>query len=434
MPSNILSFVNKNECHPDTCQKQNGIQAQTPEEKTMLLQHNGKSTQSSAESQSETSHLAMSGVSYWDSEQKSVYSEEGDDDKNIEWILQMLRSTLIGCSNPTRETTYQIPSDNLSVITGNIIRSQERLALEEGDVYSTFEVGQGSGLASESERPERVSVFRQTYTFTHMGDIPDEMTEENILYPDDYPPLAPHTSTTPYLPPRIAPALFERYDRDIGELFTRSGAVREGIFSERFYALDAGAGQTRRLRRAAQFASVSDVQGENQDLRLQLAEERCARLELAEVVDGMRRGQEPRGGIQLQNTHLDGWNFTLKSTQKKHTTLKKWDCQLGNPCAPLLSNGYEKDPIISRDSKAEIKTKGSVCRGLEASISGYKYKNFHDPYQLIRMISCSIEDSSKEQKYYSLVIAEGLIQAYCCLVFNKPVLALSLSGITSLCI
>ncbi|GJW52306.1 hypothetical protein Tco_0093657, partial [Tanacetum coccineum] len=41
--------------------------------------------------------------------------------------------------------------------------------------------------------------------------------------------------------------------------------------------------------------AISDVQGENQDLRLQLAEERHARLELIEVVDGMRRGQEPRG-------------------------------------------------------------------------------------------------------------------------------------------
>ncbi|GKD44740.1 hypothetical protein Tco_1269385 [Tanacetum coccineum] len=53
----------------------------------------------------------------------------------------------------------------------------------------------------------------------------------------------------------LPPALFERYDRDIGELFTRSGAIREEIFSQR-----------------------------------------RARLELAEVVDGMRRGQEPRGG------------------------------------------------------------------------------------------------------------------------------------------
>ncbi|GKG63400.1 hypothetical protein Tco_0640895, partial [Tanacetum coccineum] len=33
--------------------------------------------------------------------------------------------------------------------------------------------------------------------------------------------------------------------------------------------------------------------GENQDSRLQLAEERHARLELAEVVDDTRRGQDP---------------------------------------------------------------------------------------------------------------------------------------------
>ncbi|GKE87429.1 hypothetical protein Tco_1564904 [Tanacetum coccineum] len=32
----------------------------------------------------------------------------------------------------------------------------------------------------------------------------------------------------------LSPALFERYDRDIGELFTRSGAVRDEIFSQRY--------------------------------------------------------------------------------------------------------------------------------------------------------------------------------------------------------
>ncbi|GKD34264.1 hypothetical protein Tco_1249773, partial [Tanacetum coccineum] len=32
----------------------------------------------------------------------------------------------------------------------------------------------------------------------------------------------------------LSPALFERYDRDIGELFTRLGAVRDEIFSQRY--------------------------------------------------------------------------------------------------------------------------------------------------------------------------------------------------------
>ncbi|GKC93521.1 hypothetical protein Tco_1158963, partial [Tanacetum coccineum] len=72
----------------------------------------------------------------------------------------------------------------------------------------------------------------------------------------------------------LLPALFERYDRDIGELFTRSGRLGRR-FSPR----------------------GTDLRGENQDLQLQLAEERCARLELAEVVDDMRREQVPRGGV-----------------------------------------------------------------------------------------------------------------------------------------
>ncbi|GJZ49796.1 hypothetical protein Tco_0603986, partial [Tanacetum coccineum] len=59
----------------------------------------------------------------------------------------------------------------------------------------------------------------------------------------------------------LSPALFERYDRDIRELFT------------------------------------SDTQMENQELRLQIAKERRARLDLSEVVNSMRRGQDPRGDV-----------------------------------------------------------------------------------------------------------------------------------------
>ncbi|GJY27057.1 hypothetical protein Tco_0401783 [Tanacetum coccineum] len=66
----------------------------------------------------------------------------------------------------------------------------------------------------------------------------------------------------------LSPTLFKRYDRDIGELFTRSGRLGMRLSPK-----------------------------ENQDLRLQLAEERRARLELAEVVDSMRRRQEPSGDV-----------------------------------------------------------------------------------------------------------------------------------------
>ncbi|GKD38497.1 hypothetical protein Tco_1258704, partial [Tanacetum coccineum] len=193
---------------------------------------------------------------------------------------------------------------------------RRELALEKGNVYSTFEVGHGSGATPESEKPERVSVFRQP-TVTTWTD-----PEDGMIYIDipDYPPPAPpvHTPPSPEwtsgslpispshsdvpshvsspiipltVPSPVAtpttfeaegfltelgaqvemqgglicdhavrleellPALFERYDRDIGELFTRSKAVMEEIFFQR-----------------------------------------RARLELAEDVDGMRRGQEPKGG------------------------------------------------------------------------------------------------------------------------------------------
>ncbi|GKA47552.1 hypothetical protein Tco_0740435, partial [Tanacetum coccineum] len=213
------------------------------------------------------------------------------------------------------------------------LRSRE-LALEDGDVYSTFEAEQGSGPAPKSEIPEMVSLFRQP-TLTTWTDPEDDMIYIDI---SDYPPPAPPVQTPPspewtsgLLPislshsdipspisspiiPLIVPspvatpataetegfltklgaqvkmqgglisdhavrleelslALFERYDMDIGDLFTRSGAVWEEIFSQKY----------------------RDVQGENWDLRLQLSEERRARLELAEIVDGMRRGQEPKG-------------------------------------------------------------------------------------------------------------------------------------------
>ncbi|GKD32406.1 hypothetical protein Tco_1247915 [Tanacetum coccineum] len=50
-------------------------------------------------------------------------------------------------------------------------------------------------------------------------------------------------------------------------------------------------------QRAALWHAISDTQGENLELRLQLTEERRAQLELAKVVDSMRRWQEPRGDV-----------------------------------------------------------------------------------------------------------------------------------------
>ncbi|GKA27059.1 hypothetical protein Tco_0713227 [Tanacetum coccineum] len=197
-----------------------------------------------------------------------------------------------------------------------------KLTLEEGDVYSTFEVGHGSGSAPESERLERVLAFRQP-TLTIWTD-----QEDGMIYIDipDYPPPAPPVQTKPS---RSTPAAVEtegfltelgaqvemqgglirdhvvRLEELSPALFERSleyeqerVAVTFGAIWRPVLALEAWAGQTD-AQRAALWHAISDVQGENQDLRLQLAEERRARLELAEVVDGMRRGQEPRGGDMI---------------------------------------------------------------------------------------------------------------------------------------
>ncbi|GJS90603.1 hypothetical protein Tco_0773239 [Tanacetum coccineum] len=137
---------------------------------------------------------------------------------------------------------------------------RRELALEEDYVYSTFEVGQGSGSAPESERPERVSAFRHPSLTTWID------PEDGMVY---LPTTITYSDTTFTRVDELSPALFERYDKDIGELFTRSEAVRDEIFSQSRARLDLA--------------------------RLRLVEERRARLELAEVVDGMRRGQEPRG-------------------------------------------------------------------------------------------------------------------------------------------
>ncbi|GKC15693.1 hypothetical protein Tco_1012475 [Tanacetum coccineum] len=255
------------------------------------------------------------------------------------------------------------------------LRRQE-LALEEDHVYSTFEVGQGSGSAPKSERPERVLASRQP-TLTTWIDPEDGMVYIDVpAYPPPAPPAqtppspewsssslpvspAPSTVPSPISSPMIpltvpspiatpattetkgfltelgaqvemqgglirdhavrleelSPALFERYDRDIGELFTKSGAVRDEIFSQGYrfrslehehkrvvvtfgalwrlvLALKSWAGQTD-AHRAALWHAISDTQGENRELRLQLAEERRARLELAEIVDSTRKGQQP---------------------------------------------------------------------------------------------------------------------------------------------
>ncbi|GJW69192.1 hypothetical protein Tco_0123616 [Tanacetum coccineum] len=232
---------------------------------------------------------------------------------------------------PVVETTVDEP---LGLGYGALRRWE--IALREGRMPSVFEVGQSSGSVPELERPKRVSTLRQPTLTTWIN------TEDGITYIDvpTYPPPAPPfqalpspewsfgslpVSLVPFIVPlpvsspmipltvpspvaspamaetegfltelgarvemqgglihdhtirlgELSTALFERYDRDIGELFTRSDGCTE----------------------SNSWHAISDTQRENQELRLQIAEERRARLDLAEIVDSMRRGQEPRGDV-----------------------------------------------------------------------------------------------------------------------------------------
>ncbi|GJS33186.1 hypothetical protein Tco_0531568 [Tanacetum coccineum] len=76
-----------------------------------------------------------------------------------------------------------------------------------------------------------------------------------------------------------------------GALRRREIALEEGQMPSIFEV-----GQTD-AHRAALWHAISDMQMENRELRLQIAEERRARLDLVKIVDSIMRGQEPRGDV-----------------------------------------------------------------------------------------------------------------------------------------
>ncbi|GJZ35743.1 hypothetical protein Tco_0581560 [Tanacetum coccineum] len=219
---------------------------------------------------------------------------------------------------------------------------RRELAVEEDQVLSTFEIGQSSGSMPEQQGAERVSAFRQP-TLTSWVDSEDGRVYTDI--PVYVPPVAPiqtpsspewSSGSLPILPSSlVVPSLIaslvatptatmsvdedqfiEMGAQDVRELYTRSGAVRDEIFLQRYMfrslereqervavtfgalwrpvlALEAWAGQTD-AQRAAMWHAIYDIQRENHDLRMQLAEERRERLELADHVARMERRHESR--------------------------------------------------------------------------------------------------------------------------------------------
>ncbi|GKD49245.1 hypothetical protein Tco_1278221 [Tanacetum coccineum] len=72
----------------------------------------------------------------------------------------------------------------------------------------------------------------------------------------------------------------------------QSGAVREETFSQRYRFRSL---EYEQERVAVTFGALWRPMERTMICGLQLAEERRARLELVEVLDDMRRGQEPKG-------------------------------------------------------------------------------------------------------------------------------------------
>ncbi|GKE66099.1 hypothetical protein Tco_1520260 [Tanacetum coccineum] len=183
------------------------------------------------------------------------------------------------------------------------LRCQELVAGED-QRYNTFEVGQGSGSAPEPERLEKVSAFRQP-TLTIWTDPKDSTIYIDVsTYPppalpvqtppspdwtpgslpispshSDVPspvsstlisltvpsPVATPTATIPDHTQRLdalPPTLFAEIDRDVRELYTRSGVVEDEIFSQRpVLELEAWAGHI-----DTQMASMSQAGYDNHRL------------------------------------------------------------------------------------------------------------------------------------------------------------------------
>ncbi|GKC29710.1 hypothetical protein Tco_1037004 [Tanacetum coccineum] len=151
---------------------------------------------------------------------------------------------------------------------------------DEGPSMRVESLGLGGDAAvpEDPERPERVSALRQP-----------------TLTPSIVPlcvssPMIPLTVPSPIASPTTAET--DGFLTELGARVEMSGAVRDEIFSQRYRFRSQTDAQ-----RAALWHAISDTQRENHELRIHIIEERRARLDLTEIVDSMRRWQEPRGDV-----------------------------------------------------------------------------------------------------------------------------------------
>ncbi|GKG03128.1 hypothetical protein Tco_0310764, partial [Tanacetum coccineum] len=116
---------------------------------------------------------------------------------------------------------------------------RRELAVGEDQVPSIFKVGQSSRFVPEQQGAQRVFVFRQPTLDTWVD--PEDgrwslgsllVSPSSLVVPSPIAlPMATSIATISRLD-ALPPTLVAHIDRDVMELYTRSGAVRDEIFSQ----------------------------------------------------------------------------------------------------------------------------------------------------------------------------------------------------------
>ncbi|GJU10952.1 hypothetical protein Tco_1133348 [Tanacetum coccineum] len=164
---------------------------------------------------------------------------------------------------------------------------RRELALEEDHPTLTTWINQENGI---------VYIDVPTYPPPPPVQTPPSLEWTSGLLPISPSPSVVHSPiSSPMIPLTVPSHVALLATAETKGFLTELGAqvqMQEGLIH--VLALESWGGQTD-AQRVALWHAISDIQGENRDLWLQLAEERRARLELAKVVDSIRRGQKPRG-------------------------------------------------------------------------------------------------------------------------------------------
>nr|GEX78617.1 hypothetical protein [Tanacetum cinerariifolium] len=208
----------------------------------------------------------------------SAFQDEEEEDEEIDERLDSDRDEGLAAGDEGR--SMRVESLGLGGDAAVPKGQQQAALVVKTAVSEPLELGQGSRFVLEPERLERVSALRQPILTTWID-------------PEDAPSIVPSPISSPMIPLTIPSHVASHVTTETKGFLTKLGPrveMHEGLIHDHM------AGQMD-VHRATLWHVISDTQMENQELRLQIAEERHARLDMVEIVDSMKRGQEPRGDV-----------------------------------------------------------------------------------------------------------------------------------------